>query len=129
MGRVEASGSIEARIDPRTRFVILVAYVEEARMLGLRYRFAHPSRSRTGVTLRQSDFDVSAWVSAWESIGGAIYWYADSQEWAFVYPPQVRECAETAEAVRELINEKCSHSAVIHHWLEGRASDPRFART
>jgi hypothetical protein len=81
----------------------------------------------TGVVLRQSDFDVPAWVTGWEKTGGRIFWYADRGEWAFVYPPRVNDRPETAEAVRLLINEKSSNSAVIYQWLDDHAFDPRFA--
>lgn len=82
----------------------------------------------TGVPLRASDFDVPAWVEAWERIGGRIYWYPDSEEWAFVYPPRSGVTAEVSEAIRLLINEKSSNCAVIDRWLDDHTSDPRFAR-
>lgn len=82
----------------------------------------------TGIALRQPDFDVPAWVTAWEKTGGRIFWYPDRGEWALVYPTRDNERPKTAEAVRLLINEKSSNSAVIYQWLDDHASDPRFAR-
>lgn len=34
----------------------------------------------TGVPLRQSDFDVPAWMAAWARIGARVEWHADREE-------------------------------------------------
>lgn len=83
----------------------------------------------TGVALGQSDFDVAAWLAAWERIGGKVEWWAKSGEWAYVAPPlTVDDPQERKDEVRRLTYERGSNSTVVHRWLEDRKSDPRFAR-
>ncbi|MBP28140.1 hypothetical protein [Methylobacterium sp.] len=82
----------------------------------------------TGVTLRQPDFDVPAWLDAWEKIGGRVEYCAEREEWAFVHPSTDGASLETRDRIRGLYNEKCSNSSAIDLWLEPRATDPRFAR-
>lgn len=82
----------------------------------------------TGVALRQPDFDVPAWLDAWEQIGGRVEYRTERAEWAFVHPSTDGAPLETRDRIRGLYNEKCSNSCAIHLWLEPRATDPRFAR-
>jgi hypothetical protein len=82
----------------------------------------------TGVALRQSDFDVPAWLSAWEAVGGRVEYRTERTEWAFVHPNMDGASVETRDRIRGLHNEQISNSGVIHVWLEPRAADPRFAR-
>ncbi|MGE8131589.1 hypothetical protein ACQKQD_31980 [Methylobacterium sp. NPDC080182] len=82
----------------------------------------------TGVALRRPDFDVPAWLDAWEQIGGRVEYRAERAEWAFVHPSTDGASLETRDRIRGLYNEKCSHSCAIHLWLEPRIADPRFAR-
>lgn len=82
----------------------------------------------TGVKLRQSDFDVPAWIAAWEQVGGKVEWWPTTEEWAFICPPLAGASEEVREQVRNLSYEKSSHSAVIDRWLDDHTSDPRFAR-
>lgn len=82
----------------------------------------------TGVALRQSDFDVPAWLAAWEKVGGRVEYRAERVEWAFIHPSTDGASIETRDHIRGLYNEKCSNSSAIHLWLEPRATDPRFAR-
>ncbi|GJE14561.1 hypothetical protein [Methylobacterium longum] len=75
----------------------------------------------TGVTLRQSDFDVPAWMAAWERVGGRVEWRADDEEWAYICPsvPMDAPC-ELKDEVSRLTQERGSNSAVIYRWLEAR---------
>lgn len=82
----------------------------------------------TGVTLRQSEFDVPAWMAAWERVGGRVEWHADTEEWAFVCPPLVGASDELKQQVRVLTEERGSNSSVIYRWLEAREPDHRGAR-
>lgn len=82
----------------------------------------------TGVPLRQPDFDVPAWLSAWEQIGGRVEYRANRAEWAFIHPNTDGASLETRDRIRGLYNEKTSNSSAIHLWLEPRTTDPRFAR-
>ncbi|KQS64025.1 hypothetical protein ASG32_31190 [Methylobacterium sp. Leaf361] len=82
----------------------------------------------TGVALRQPDFDVPAWLSAWEAAGGRVEYRAERAEWAFIHPSTDGASLETRDRIRGLYNEKSSNSCAIHLWLEPRAADPRFAR-
>lgn len=75
----------------------------------------------TGVTLRQSDFDVPAWMAAWERVGGKVEWRADSEEWAYICPPVAMDAPhKLKDEVRRLTEERGSNSAVIYRWLEAR---------
>lgn len=74
----------------------------------------------TGVTLRQPDFDVSAWITAWERVGSRVEWFTDTEEWAFISPSLVGASDELKEQVRTLSYEKSSHDSVIRRWLEDR---------
>lgn len=82
----------------------------------------------TGVALRQSDFDVPAWLSAWEEAGGRVEYRAERAEWAFIHPNTDGASTETRDRIRGLYNEKITNGSAIHLWLEPRAADPRFAR-
>lgn len=75
----------------------------------------------TGVPLRQSDFDVPAWMAAWERVGGRVEWHADREEWAYICPPLPMDAPhELKDEVRRLTEERGSNSAVIYRWLEAR---------
>ncbi|KAA0122833.1 hypothetical protein CIW48_15430 [Methylobacterium sp. P1-11] len=82
----------------------------------------------TGVALRESGFDVPAWLSAWEEAGGRVEYHAERAEWAFIHPATDGASTETRDRIRGLYNEKITNSSAIHLWLEPRATDPRFAR-
>lgn len=82
----------------------------------------------TGVALRQPDFDVPAWLVAWEEVGGRVEYCAKRDEWAFIHPSTSGASAETRDRIRALYDEKRSNSGAIHLWLEPRDTDPRFAR-
>lgn len=82
----------------------------------------------TGVTLRQSDFDVPSWLAAWERIGGKVEWRADSEEWAYICPPVPMDAPRALkDEVRRLTEERGSNSAVIYRWLEARKAATRTA--
>ncbi|MGT2482330.1 hypothetical protein ACU4GR_33655 (plasmid) [Methylobacterium oryzae CBMB20] len=75
----------------------------------------------TGVTLRQSDFDVPAWIAAWERVRGRVEWRADDEEWAYICPRLPADAPrELKDEVRHLTEERGSNSAVIYRWLEAR---------
>jgi hypothetical protein len=82
----------------------------------------------TGVALRQPDFDVPAWVSAWEEVGGRVEWLSDRAEWAFVHPPTANLPEGMRARVRSLYNEKLANSGAVHLWLDAQTPDPRLAR-
>jgi hypothetical protein len=82
----------------------------------------------TGVALRQPDFDVPAWVSAWEDAGGRVEWIPDRAEWAFVHPTTANLPDEMRERVRALYNEKVANSGAVHLWLDARTPAPRIAQ-
>lgn len=75
--------------------------------------------------LRQSDFNVPAWMAAWERVGGRVEWHADREEWAFICPPLAGASEDLKEQIRVLSYEKSSNSAVIYRWLEAREPDAR----
>lgn len=75
----------------------------------------------TGTELSRPDFDVPAWIAAWEGCGGRIERIErkhHQDEWSFIFPPMAGASADTKNEVIRVARVRSENSAIIGRWLD-----------